>query len=68
MLNPDALDTGSLGDEFLFTDSDVEAEQGLSRQIGFIQSGGAATLLANAQQLLKMKTNLPGPDDSIRAI
>ena len=68
MINPDALDSGSLGNVFLFTDSDVEAEQGLSRQIGFIQSGGAAPSLADAQQLLKMKVNLPGPDDSIRAV
>jgi hypothetical protein len=68
MINPDALDSGSLGNAFLFTDSDVEAEQGLSRQIGIIQSGGAAPSLADAQLLLKMKVNLPGPDDSIRAI
>ena len=68
MLNPDALDTGSLGNAFLFTDSDVEVEQGISRQIGFVQSGGAAPSLADAQILLKMKVNMPGPDDSIRAV
>lgn len=68
MINPDALDSGSLGNAFLFTDSDVEAEQGLSRQIGIIQSGGAAPSLADAQVILKMKVNLPGPDDSIRAV
>ena len=68
MINADALDSGALGNAFLFTDSDVEAEQGLSRQIGIIQSGGAAPSLADAQQLLKMKVNLPGPDDSIRAV
>ncbi len=67
MINPDALDSGALGNAFLFTDSDVESEQGISRQIGLIQSGGAAPLLADAQQLLKMKVNLPGPEDSIRA-
>ena len=68
MINPDALDTGSLGNAFLFTDSDIEAEQGISRQIGFVQSGGAAPSLADAQILLKMKINIPGPDDSIRAV
>ena len=68
MLNPDALDSGSLGNAFLFTDSDVEVEQGISRQIGFVQSGGAAPSLADAQILLKMKVNMPGPDDSIRAV
>jgi hypothetical protein len=51
MINADALDSGALGNAFLFTDSDVEAEQGLSRQIGIIQSGGAAPSLADAQQL-----------------
>ncbi len=40
MNNPDALDSGSLGNAFLFTDSDVEVEQGISRQIGLVQSGG----------------------------
>ncbi|KAL3815966.1 hypothetical protein ACHAXA_008925 [Cyclostephanos tholiformis] len=68
MLNPDALDSGALGNAFLFTDSDVESEQNISRQIGIITSGGAAPSLADAQQLLKMKLNLPGPDDSIRAV
>jgi len=68
MINPDALDSGSMGNAFLFTDSDVEAEQGISRQIGFVQSGGAAPSLADAQILLKMKVNIPGPDDSIRAV
>ena len=68
MLNPDALDTGSLGNAFLFTDSDVETEQGINRQIGFVQSGGAAPSLADAQILLKMKVNMPGPDDSIGAV
>jgi hypothetical protein len=41
MLNPDALETGSLGNAFLFTDSDVETAQGINRQIDFIQQGGA---------------------------
>ena len=68
MINSDALDSGSLGNAFLFTDSDVETEQGINRQIGFVQSGGAAPSLAKAQILLKMKVNMPGPDDSIRAV
>ena len=68
MINPDALDLGSMANAFLFTDSDVEAEQGISRQIGLVQSGGAAPSLADASSLLKSKVNLPGPDDSIRAL
>jgi hypothetical protein len=68
MVNSDALDSGSMANAFLFTDSDVEAEQGISRQIGFVQSGGAAPSLADAHTLLKSKVNLPGPDDSIRAL
>ena len=68
MINPDALDSGSMANAFLFTDSDVEAEQGISRQIGFVQSGGAAPSLADASLLLKMKVKLPGPEDSIRAV
>ena len=68
MINPDVLDSGSMGNAFLFTNSDVEAEQGISRQIGFVQSGGAAPSLANAHTLLKSKLNLPGPVDSIRAL
>ena len=36
MIHPDALESGSLRNTFLFTDSDVEAEQGLSRQIGIM--------------------------------
>lgn len=67
MINPDALDSGSMANAFLFTDSDVEAEQGISHQIGLVQSGGAAPSLADASTLLKMKVNLPGPEDSIRA-
>jgi len=38
MVNPDALDSGSMANAFLFTDSDVEAEQGISRQIGLWNS------------------------------
>ncbi len=68
MINPDALDLCSMGNAFLFTDSDVEVEQNISRQIGFVQSSGAAPSLADAQILLKMKVNIPGPDDSIRAV
>lgn len=68
MLNPDALDTGSLGNAFLFTDSDVEMAQQINRQIDFIQQGGATPSYADAQVLLKSKVNLPGPDDSVRCV
>ncbi len=68
MLNPDALETGSLGNAFFFTDSDVETAQGINRQIDFIQQGGATPSYADAQLLLKAKINLPGPEDSLRCI
>ncbi len=68
MLNPDALKTGSLGNAFLFTNSDVETAQGINRQIDFIQHGGATPSYADAQLLLKAKINLPGPEDSLRCI
>ncbi len=60
MLNPDALESGSVGNAFLFTDSDVESAQGVNRQIDFIQQGGATPSYADAQTLLKAKINLPG--------
>ncbi len=68
MLNPDALETGSLGNAFLFTNSDVETAQGINQRIDFIQQGGAMPSYAGAQLLLKAKVNLPGPDDSLRCI
>jgi hypothetical protein len=68
MLNPDALESGSLGNTFLFTDSVVETAQGLNRQIEFIQQGGSPPSYADAQILLKAKINLPGPGDSLRCI
>jgi hypothetical protein len=61
MLNPDALESGSLGNAFLFTDSDVELAQGVNRQIDFIQQGGATPSYADAQMLLKAKINFRGP-------
>ncbi len=36
MLNLDALETGSLSNAFLFTDSNVEMAQGINQQIDFI--------------------------------
>ncbi|KAL3808781.1 hypothetical protein ACHAXA_011404 [Cyclostephanos tholiformis] len=68
MLNPDALETGSLGNAYLFTDTDVELAQGVNRQIDFIQQGGATPSYADAQTLLKAKINLPGPDASVRCV
>ncbi len=58
MLNPDALESGLLGNAFLFTDSDVEMAQGINQQIEFIQQG----------RVLKAKINFPGPDDFLRCI
>lgn len=63
MLNPNVLKTGLLGNAFLFTDSDVETAQEINRLIDFIQQGGATPSYADAQLLLKVKINLPGPND-----
>jgi hypothetical protein len=68
MTNADALESGSMGNAFLFTDTDVEEEQSISRQVGFVLAGAASPSLADANTLLKMKVNLPGPEDSIRAV
>jgi hypothetical protein len=68
MLNPDALESGSLGNAFLFTDSGIKTAQGINQQIEFIQQGRATPSYADAQVLLKAKINLPGPDDSLRCV
>jgi len=68
MTNADALESGSMGNAFLFTDTDGEEEQSISRQVGFVLAGGAAPSLADANTLLKMKVNLPGHEDCIRAV
>jgi hypothetical protein len=68
MIMPDSLETGCLGNAFLFTDLDVEERQRINNQLQLIQSGGATPSLADAQSILKMKVNLPGADDSVRCI
>ncbi len=68
MLNPNALESGSLGNAFLFKDSDVETAQGINQQIEFIQQGGATPSYTEAQVLLKAKINLPGLDNSLRCV
>jgi hypothetical protein len=68
MLNPNALESGLLGNAFLFTDSDVKTGQGINQRIEFIQQGGAMPSYTDAQVLLKAKINLPGPDDSLRCV
>jgi hypothetical protein len=68
MIMPDSLETGCLGNAFLFTDSDVEERQWINKQLQLIQSGGATLSLADAQLILKMKVNLPGADNSVRCI
>ncbi|KAL3826648.1 hypothetical protein ACHAXA_009089 [Cyclostephanos tholiformis] len=64
----DALESGSVGNVFLFTDSDVESAQGVNRQIDFIQQGGATPSYTDVQTLLKTKINLPGPNASVRCV
>ncbi len=68
MLNYYALETGSLGNAFLFTNSNAKTAQGINQQIDFIQHGGATPSYADAQLLLKAKINLPGPKDSLRCV
>ena len=64
MINANALETGSLGNAFLFTDSNVEEMQELVRTINLIQTGGASPLLADTTTLLKMKITLPSATNS----
>ncbi len=68
MIKPGSLETGCLGNAFLFTDLDVEKRQRINKQLQLIQSGGATLSLADAQSILKMKVNLPGADNSVRCI
>ncbi len=68
MLNPNALESGSLGNAFLFMDSDIKMAQGTNQQIEFIQQGRATPSYMDAQVLLKAKINLPGPDNSLQCV
>ncbi len=69
MITHKSLETGCLGNAFLFTDSDVEERQRINKhQLQLIQSGDATPSLADAQSILKMKVNLPGADNSVRCI
>jgi hypothetical protein len=68
MITPDSLETGCLGNAFLFTDSNVEECQCINKQLQLIQSGDATPSLSDAQSILKMKVNLPGADNSIHCI
>ncbi len=68
MITPNSLETGCLGNAFLFTDSNVEEHQRINKQLQLIQSGGATPFFLDAQSILKMKINLPGANDSVRCI
>ena len=68
MITSDSLDTGSLGNAFMFSDSDVEKSHMLMKKLQLIQSGGAAPSLSDVDDIMKMKVNLPGEDESIRSI
>jgi hypothetical protein len=68
MIMPGSLETGCLGNVFLFTDLDVEERQRINKQLQLIQSGGASPSLVDAQSILKMKVDLPGADNSVRCI
>ena len=64
----DALETGCLGNAFLFTDSDVEKQQDINKQLHLVQSGGANPSLSDAAAILKTKIKLPGADESLRCV
>jgi hypothetical protein len=49
MITPDSLETGCLGNAFLFTDSDVEEHQQINKQLQLIQSRGTTPSLTDAQ-------------------
>jgi hypothetical protein len=68
MITPNSLETGCLGNAFLFTDSNVEERQCINKQFQLIKSGGTTPSLLDAQPILKMKVNLPGADGSVRCI
>ncbi len=68
MLNPNSLKSSSLGNVFLFTDSNIEMTQSINGKIDFIQQGGATPSYANVQILLKAKVNLQGPNDFILCV
>jgi hypothetical protein len=66
--HPDSLETGCLGNAYLFIDSDVEEHQCINKQLQLIQSGGTTLSLLDSQSILKMKVNLPGADNLVRCI
>jgi hypothetical protein len=68
MITPNSLETGCLGNAFLFTDSNMEERQHINKQLKLIKSGGTTPSLLDAQSILKMKVNLPGADDSVCCI
>jgi hypothetical protein len=68
MITPNSLETGCLGNAFLFPDSNMEERQRINKQLQLIQSGGATPSLSDAQLILKMKVNLPGADNSVRCL
>ena len=68
MVNPDALETGCLGNLFIFGDSDVEERQRINKKLDLIQSGGASPSLTDAETIMKMKINLPDEEGSLRCV
>ena len=68
MVNPDALETGALGNAFLFGDLDVEQQQEILAILELIRSGGASPSLTDSQELLKSKVNLPTETGSLRCV
>lgn len=68
MVNPDALETGALGNAFLFGDLDVEQQQEIIAILDLVRSGGASPSLADSQELLKLKINLPTENGSLRCV
>ena len=64
----DSLEGGSLANPFHFGATNQEAFHQLNSQLQLIMDGGATPSLIDAQTLLKTKTCLPGPEESIDII
>ena len=64
-VHEDSLETGLLGNPFLFGDTDEERQQSVNLQVGLMEAGGAAMSSADAAALLKMTISLPGENHSV---
>ena len=63
-VHDDSLDTGLLGNPFLFGDSNEEKQQAKNFRVKMLQQGGAAMSDADATALLKLDITLPAENKS----